>query len=277
LLGFGVAAGAVALAAGAFFIGHTSTHRGTTLSPSTAANVAAATDPTAAPNPATPNKANCKGMHGVAGTLKSIDGPNKLTVTTPDNRTVTVNTDGNTKVTKITDGKVSDVGDGSVVTVKGTPGATNTVTADQIAILPKGTNAPARKLPGARMQQAGIAIGTASGNNNGTFTVTEPDGTKVTVNTSGTTKVVVAATTTIDKLEVGKPIAVKGTPNADGSVVTATNIQQNTSSVTAGEGRFGLGGGFGKGGFGHYGHGGGPDTDDSGSTTTPAPASGGSA
>jgi hypothetical protein len=217
----------------------------------------------------------------VAGTLQSVDGKaSKLTVTDSNKQAVPVTTTNTTKITKIADAKVEEVGAGAVVAVHGTASGTNGIAADQIAILPSGTN-PAGK-PGrgaAALQRAGVAFGTADGAKGGTFTVTESDGTKVTVTTLPSTKVVKATTAALGDLAVGKPIAVEGTPNADGSI-TATGIQQNLSSVTSGPGRFGFGG-FGPRGPGHGGRFGTPDSDDgssgSGSATAPAPASSGTA
>jgi hypothetical protein len=284
-LGFGIAAGAIAFAAGAFFIGRATTSKATAsdLSP-TQANVAAATTPGATTTG--PGTAACVGPddhHAVAGTLKSND-KSKLTVTDKKNQSVTVNTTPQTKVTKIVDGKVSDVTNSAVVTVKGTAGANSTIAADQIAILPSGTTPPAGKFRGrvgSAMQQVGVAVGTVSNANNGTFTVTEPDGTKVTVTTSSSTKVAKATSATVGDLSVDKPIVAEGTANADGSI-TANSIQQNTSTVLPGTGKLGPGFGFGfgkRGPGGPFGHSESGESGETpgGSTTTPPSTSGGSA
>jgi hypothetical protein len=279
-LGFGIAAGAIAFAAGAFFIGRATTSRPAASSDlsATQANVAAATTPGApAAGSATASCAGPDDRHAVAGTLKSND-KSKLTVTDKNNKSVTVNTTPQTKVTKIVDGKVSDVANNAVVTVKGTAGANNTIAADQIAILPSGTTPPAGKFRGrmgSAMQQVGVAIGTVSKANNGTFTVTEPDGTTVAVTTSSSTKVAKATSATVGDLSVDKPIVAEGTANADGSI-TANSIQQNTSTVLPGAGKLGPGFGFGKRGpGGPLGH---DETGETpGSTTAPPSTSGGSA
>jgi hypothetical protein len=79
---------------------------------------------------------------GVFGTVKTVNG-NTITVSTPQNVT-TVNLSGSTVVQKTTPGTIADIQVGDVVTVRGRPDASGTVSAVNIQVLPPGTTLPTR-------------------------------------------------------------------------------------------------------------------------------------
>jgi hypothetical protein len=239
---YALAAGAVALAAGGYLVGKTT--RGSA-GPNATASQASSADLAAAVS----GRGPCTGpQRGVAGTLKSINGTS-LTVTSAQGKDVTVTTSASTTVHKTVSGTAADITDGTVVAVHGTANGSNAIAADQVAILPAGAapklrQRPAGRLPG-RAPGPGLAFGTAQKAGNGNFTVTEPDGTQITVSTSTSTKVVKTVDAALKDLEIGKPIAVDGTVNSDGSVA-ATQVAQGTGDLGVGGqrgfGRFGGGG-----------------------------------
>ncbi len=271
-LPYAVAAGALALAAAGFLLGHaTATNGSQKLS---AGSALAATTQAAA----TPTTSCTTNKRGVAGTLKSIDGASSLTVTSRSGATVKVTASSTTKIQKTVAAKVSDVVNGSVVTVRGTSSGTNAISADQISVLPASAGQkltqipPAAAGPARRGTQAGIALGTVSKVANGTFTVTEPGGNVVTVTTSASTKVIKTVDAAVKDLTPGQPIAVAGTANADGSVA-ATAITQGDPGLALGRG-FGPGVvGPGPGGFGRFGGSRGPAGTTPSTTPGASPAS----
>jgi hypothetical protein len=281
-LGVALGAGAVVLAAGAFFLGRGTAHRSTVAPTATA--LSARSSATAAANAA------CGGTvrRVVAGTLKSDSG-GTLTVTPPKGGSVTVKTTSTTKVIEVVKGALSDVTVGATVSVRGAPtgtgtgtaNATSTIAAEQVAILPAnsalggalhiaGPGGPgprafgprAKAAPGAAGPAVGaggaagtgsasetvrVAIGTVKSVSGSSFTISAGSNTTITITTSSSTTFSKTVQGTVASLTIGQPIAVSGTPNSDGSV-TATNIEQGT---TAGMGPLAPFGGLG--GFGGFG------------------------
>jgi hypothetical protein len=223
----------VVLAAGAFLLGRGTAHQ--TPSSSSISTATALSALSSATTP--PTNTACGGPRSaVGGTLKSVSG-STLTVTDRSGASKTVKTDSNTKITKVVKGSLADVKAGAIVTVHGTASGTTGIAADQVAILPAGTTLPS-KLPsagnfGPKAQTAGIAIGTVQNVTATSFTVSS-GGTTITVTTSGSTAFSKTVSATVGQLTVGQPIAVRGTPNSDGSI-TATEITQADSGVAGGK------------------------------------------
>ena len=199
---------------------------------------------------ATPTSGCQTNQRGVAGTLKAVKGTT-LTVTSPrtGGKDVSVTTSASTKIQKTVSGAVSDITNGAVVTVRGTSTGTNAISAQQVAILPASVapalpQPPAGAAPPAKTRPAGVAVGTVSKATNGSFTVTEPGGTVVTVTTSSTTKVVKTVSATVNQLTSASPSSVRGTANASGNIA-ATQITQGAPGVGPAFGP-GRGGGFGR-------------------------------
>jgi hypothetical protein len=212
-------AGAVVLAAGAFLLGRGTAHPATTSVP-TATALSALTSATA-----TPANASCGAPGRVAaGTLKSVSG-STLTVTTPKGTTVTVKTDSNTKVTKVVKAGLGDVTVGATVAVHGSAGASATIAADQVAVVPAAVRPGAAGGQfGPRKPAGGFAVGTVQSVSGSSFTVTA-GGTTITVTTTSSTSFSKTVSAGVSDLTIGQPIAVGGTPNSDGSI-TAANIEQ---------------------------------------------------
>jgi hypothetical protein len=231
---------------------------------------------------------------GTVGTLQSIDG-STLTVATfgrggnnganSGGGTTTVVTGGSTKFYKTVSGALSDIKVGDRVTANGTPDGTTALTAARITDTGtmnalggpaggpggggrranangngngNGNGTPPSTAPGAtRPDPNSFANGTVKSISGTTLTVADNNGATKTVNTNGTTAISVLKTVSINDLQTGQAIVVRGTTNSDGTV-TATDVVQ-------GIGGFGRGGGAG-GRFGGGGDGGGGQAPGTGAT-----------
>ena len=187
---------------------------------------------------------------GAAGKVTGINGTS-LTVSTPRG-TVTVQTDGSTTYAMEATGKVSDAKVGARVLVHGTAGATNTIAAQQLVLLPAlpkrpalpsdgtapkfaphfgtpptgtpstGTpstgGAPAFKSPASH----GLGIGTVASNDGSTLKITNPAGTTITVTTDGKTVVLETVSASFGSIKVGDVVAVAGpAPSGQGTAPKA--------------------------------------------------------
>jgi hypothetical protein len=254
LLPYGVAAGALAIAAVGYLAGSTTAGAGATPQNAAAANVvnayvAAATAPPVATT-------TCETNHrGVTGTLKAVNGTT-LTITKADGGTATVTTSASTTIRRTVAGSAADIKDGQVVAVQGTSSGQSAISAQQIALLPAGAApnlgglAPGLGRIDKRASQFGFAVGTVAKAANGSFTVNEPGGAAVAVSTSSATKVVKTVDSSVKDLVVGQPTVAIGTVNSDGSV-SATQVNQGTADLGFGKG-FGFGFFRGFGGFGKF-------------------------
>ncbi len=229
--------GAVALALGAFFIGHaTAGGGGSSPEPISTANAV-----NAAADAGTSSAAQCTVPNATAGTLKAVNGTT-LTITNRSGQDVTVTTSSSTTIVKVESGTVGDITPGQVIGVHGTSSGQNAITADDIAIIPSQKVPDLGQLPpgvGRLGQRLGLAFGTVKGVSGNTITVQEPDGTSITVTTSSTTKVQKAVTVQPKDLTVGQPVAATGTAGSNGSIAAKYVVQGSSDLGFKG---FGLGG-----------------------------------
>jgi hypothetical protein len=218
------------------------------------------------------------GGRGTVGTLQSIDG-STLTVATfargganganPGAGTTTVVTNGSTKFYKTVSGSLSDVKVGDRVTANGTPDGTTALTAARITDTGtmnalggpggggpgaggrrpgangngNGNGTPPSTAPGAtRPDPNSFANGTVKSISGTTLTVADNTGATKTVNTNGSTAFSVLKAVSINDLQTGQAIVVRGAMNSDGTV-NATNVVQGIGGSGRGGGRFGGGGG----------------------------------
>jgi len=197
------------------------------------------------------------GGGGTVGTIKSING-SSLVVTTSAGATETVNTTSATTVTKSVTGAASDIKAGDHVVVLGT----GTTAIAATSVTDSGTNAAAVGAGGAGAGGGapgggqggppagggprgggangfGLVSGTVADVGSGTLTVTETDGTKVTVTVSSSTTVANLQTISVADLSVGQAVTVRGTTT--NGTVSATAIQEG--AATFGQGGAGAPGG----------------------------------
>ena len=277
----GAAVGVVVLAVGGFF-GVEALAGGGSSSTSTASQ-----------GPANGGGPGGAGRRGTVGTLQSIDGSTLAVATFTRGQnsggaaagTTTVITDGSTKFYKTVSGSMSDIKTGDRVTAMGTPSGTTALTAARItdtgimnAALGgpgaggggrragngngNGNNAAPPSNPNfTRPDPNTFAAGTVKSISGSTMTVTEADGTTKTVNTTGSTAVMVLKSVSINDLSTGQAIVVRGATNSDGTV-TANNVVQGVGGFG------GRGGGFGRNGDGGGGNGGGDNPANPGNGTT---------
>lgn len=171
----------------------------------------------------------CSSLKAVGGTLTSVSGP-ALTIRAADGSPVTVTTAADTKVVREIAGTLSDIADGSAVTVFGTNSG-GTVDAKSVA-LRSGAASSAGKLPtsppghGGLSLQIGLASGTVTDAASSGFTVDEPDGSRVQVTTSPATTVLTLVTSSIGQLEAGQLTSAVGTPGPNGTLA-ATMVEQD--------------------------------------------------
>jgi hypothetical protein len=173
---------------------------------------------------------------GTSGTVESVHGTT-LTLLNRQGQPVTVTTSPDTLFTKTVVGSVRDVRTGETIVASGVlADATDTLTAGRIAVLGAGP-APGARPPGTT--QGGVAIGQVTADAGDSLSVTNVDGTSLTVVLAPSTVVTRTATGSLADLRTGEQVAVRGIVNPDGSV-TASMVQQG-----GGPGVFG-GGGFGQ-------------------------------
>ncbi len=156
------------------------------------------------------------------GTVKSL-GSGTFTLTTPSGTTVTVDVDSSTTYVdpEKSSPSIADVTVGAHVAVFGTDTA-DTVTATKVAIGGPPNGAGTGKPPFGGTPPA--AVGTVKSLGSGTFTLTTPSGTTVTVDVDSSTTYVdpEKSSPSIADVTVGAHVAVFGTDTAD--TVTATKV-----------------------------------------------------
>jgi preprotein translocase subunit YajC len=160
------------------------------------------------------------------GTVKSV-GDGTFTITSQDGTTVTVDVGSSTTYQDpgVTSPTIANVTVGEHVAVFGTD-TSNTVTATSVAI----GNPPNGGMGGKGGPQGGpsgsppAAMGTVESVGDGTFTITSPDGTTVTVDVGSSTTYRDPGVTSpgIANVTVGEHVAVFGTDTS--TTVTATSV-----------------------------------------------------
>lgn len=172
----------------------------------------------------------CSGLEAVGGTLTSVSG-SVLTIGTPGGSPVTVTTSADTTVLREVAGSLSDVTDGTHVTVFGTNSGA-TIRARSVA-LANGAAPGAVKPPagpagrGGLPLQLGIASGTVADAGSSGFTVDEPDGSRVRVATSSSTRVLTLVASRVGQLKTGQLTSAVGNPGPDGRLA-ATMVEQDS-------------------------------------------------
>ena len=195
-----------------------------------------ATSSTTTPVTSPPNSAQ---RQGVNGTLASING-NTLTLTTSQGQVI-VNVDSGTIIERTVNGTLSNLSQGEFVTIVGTTDSSGNINATSIMVRPQGQGGqftpPAgtiprngtgftgpRTSPGNGFPNGGTgrpaAVGTISGINGDTLTVTTAQG-QVTVNVDSNTAIQETATGTLSDLSVGDSLTVFGTVNSSGAINAA--------------------------------------------------------
>jgi hypothetical protein len=229
-LGLSLAGGAVAGAT-------TSASTGTPSSSSTASGVPTGRPPMGGSPPA------------AFGTVKSV-GDGSFTLTEQDGTVVTVNVGSTTSYLDpgVTSPSLANVTVGEHVAVFGTD-TSDVIAATRVALgTPPAGGKGGPGGPGGRGGPPGMggsppaAFGTVKSVGDGTFTLTEQDGTVVTVNVGSTTSYVDPGVTSpsLANVTVGEHVAVFGTDSSD--VVTATRVAIGTPP-SGGPGGFGGKGG----------------------------------
>jgi hypothetical protein len=175
------------------------------------------------------------------GTVKSV-GDGTFTLTEPDGTVVTVNVGGTTTYLDpgVTSPSLANVTVGEHVAVFGTD-TSDVIAASRVAIgTPPAGGKGAPGGPGGRGGPGGppgmggsppAAFGTVKSVGSDSFTLTEQDGTVVTVNVGSTTSYVDPGVTSpsLADVTVGEHVAVFGTDSSD--VVTATRVAIGTPPV----------------------------------------------
>ncbi len=157
------------------------------------------------------------------GTVKSV-GSGTFTLTKPDGTTVTVDVGSSTTYLDpgVTSPSLANVTVGAHVAVFGTD-TSNTVTATKVAIGgPMGPGGPGGfRISGGTPP---AAVGTVKSVGSGTFTLTTPDGTTVTVDVGSSTTYLDPGVTSpsLGNVTVGAHVAVFGTDTSN--TVTATKV-----------------------------------------------------
>jgi preprotein translocase subunit YajC len=158
------------------------------------------------------------------GTVTSV-GDGSFAITAPDGTAVTVNVDSSTTYRdgSVASATIANVTVGEHVAVFGTD-TPNVVTATSVAIgdPPAGGGGPGGA--GSNGGSPPAAVGTVTSVGDGTFTISAPDGTAVTVNVDSSTTYRDGSVTsaTIANVTVGEHVAVFGTDTSN--VVTATSV-----------------------------------------------------
>ena len=170
----------------------------------------------------------CSTLKAAGGTLTSVNG-STLTIRTADGSSVTVTTSADTKVVREVAGTLSDVTDGTQVTVFGSNSG-ETIDANSVA-LGNGGASSLGKLPdspagsGGLSLRLGLASGTVADVTSSGFTVNETNGSRVQVTTSPDTTVLTLVTSSIGELKAGKLTSAVGAPGPDGTLA-ATTVEQ---------------------------------------------------
>ena len=174
------------------------------------------------------------------GTVKSV-GSGSFTLTTPSGTTVTVDVDSSTSYLdpEKSSPSVADVTVGAHVAVFGTDTA-NTVTATKVAIGGPPNGAGTGRPPFGGTPPA--AVGTVKSVGSGSFTLTTPSGTTVTVDVDSSTSYLdpEKSSPSVADVTVGAHVAVFGTDTAN--TVTATKVAIGGPPNGAGTGRPPFGG-----------------------------------
>ena len=185
----------------------------------------------------------CPGKYVTAGTLKQVSGTQLALQPVSDTRQVTVLTNSSTSITVPATGTVSDITDGSRVTVQGTWSG-RSLAATQISVQaglpPAGSIGPrfprhhghVRKLAppkGVPPQGPPFVTGTVKAARDGSFTVVakNPFGgaRRVRVITSSSTEVKTAAKASLSQLSIGSNVVAVG-PVGHGGVMTASTVTE---------------------------------------------------
>lgn len=176
----------------------------------------------------------CSSLKAAGGTLTSVSG-STLTIRAGDGSPVTVTTAADTEVVREIAGTLSDIADGTPVTVFGTNSG-ETIDAKSVA-LRNGAASSLGKLPasppghGGLSLQIGLASGTVTDATSSGFTVDEPDGSRVQVTTSPATTVLTLVTSSIGQLEAGQLTSAVGTPGPNGTLAAAMVEQDALTTV----------------------------------------------
>ncbi len=169
-----------------------------------------------------------------------------ISVQQSDNTTVSVTTDSQTAVRKLAAGALSDLKSGDLVTVDGTKGSDNTVTAKTITSLgqggggPGGGAGPAGAGGGGNRPQGAPGQGGAApaavgriqsvGLDGGTLTIQGFDGTAVTVKTDTSTAVRTQQPGALSDIKVGDVLFVQGEKTSDTAFRARAITDQGASS-----------------------------------------------
>jgi hypothetical protein len=184
----------------------------------------------------------CPGEYVTAGTLKQVSGAQLSIEPANDTSNVTVVTKASTKITIPAAGKVSDITDGSRVTVQGAWAGRSlaaTKVSIQVGLPPAGSIGP--RFPrhhghlrtmtpkGAPSQGPPFATGTVRDARNGSFTVVSraPLGKvrRIRVVTSSSTKVKTDVSATLSQLSLGANVVAVG-PVGHGGIMTARSVTE---------------------------------------------------
>jgi len=214
-----------------------------------------ATSPTTTLATSPPNSAQSQGANG---TLAEING-NTLTLTTSHGQVI-VNVDSGTIIERTVNGTLSDLSQNEFVTIIGTKDSSGNINAMSIMVRPQGQGGQftsptgatrgngggftsPRNSPGSGFPNGGTgrpgAVGTISGINGNTLTVTTEQG-QVTVNVDSNTIIQKTATGALSDLSVGDSLTVFGAPDSNGDINAASIMvrpegQGATFSPTPGE------------------------------------------
>jgi hypothetical protein len=193
----------------------------------------------------------CPGMYITAGTLEQVSGT-QLIIQPANDRDhvhstwralpVTVATSPSTVITRPASGTVSDITDGSHVTVQGTWSG-ETLVANQVGIeatlpapssfgppVPRNARTIGQLRPGAIPP---FADGTVVDAHDGSFTVVTqvPPGLRIQVITSDSTKVVTKASASLTQLDLGANVVAVGQIGTNG-VLTASTVAESSTVKT---------------------------------------------
>jgi len=229
-------AAAAALAAGGTGYGLTAAHGGAGTRPASASRLPVATAGLTAVQ-------GCPGKYVTAGTLKRVSGTRLAIQPATDTHRVTVVTNASTSITIPATGTVSDITDGSRVTVQGTWSGRSlaaTQVSIQVGLPPAGSIGPRfprhhghlrKQTPpkGVPRQGPPFVTGTVRDVHDGSFTVVAQNplgrARRVQVITSSSTKVETEARAKLSQLSLGSSVVAVG-PVGHGGVMTASSVTE---------------------------------------------------